>query len=248
MTDIAIQLEGVSLDYPKHKSGGGLLREVLTGRFRKTRDAAAWHRALDKLNLTVSRGEVVGIMGPIGSGKSTLLRVLAGIYAPDEGTVRTRGRITLLVGVGTGFNRELTGRENIMLTGSIFGFNQQEMNEMASSIIDFSGIENFIDEPLRTYSSGMRARLGFSIISHMEPNILLLDEVMSVGDHDFRKRSRARIEEMVRGDATVIIVSHSSNLLRDLCDRIFYIESGEFKTDGNKDSAIEHYLADKEGD
>ena len=247
MTDIAIQLEGVSLDYPKHKSGGGLLREVLTGRFRKTRDAAAWHRALDKLNLTVSRGEVVGIMGPNGSGKSTLLRVLAGIYAPDEGTVRTRGRITLLAGVGTGFNRELTGRENIMLTGSIFGFDQKQMTEMSSSIIDFSGIESFIDEPLRTYSSGMRARLGFSIVSHMEPNILLLDEVMSVGDHDFRKRSRARIEEMVRGDATVIIVSHSANLLRDLCDRIFYLENGEFKTGGSKDSAIEHYLAEKEG-
>ncbi len=248
MTDIAIQLEGVSLDYPKHKSGGGLLREVLTGRFRKTRDSAAWHRALDKLNLTVSRGEVVGIMGPNGSGKSTLLRVLAGIYAPDEGTVRTRGRITLLAGVGTGFNRELTGRENIMLTGSIFGFDQKQMTEMSSSIIDFSGIESFIDEPLRTYSSGMRARLGFSIVSHMEPNILLLDEVMSVGDHDFRKRSRARIEEMVRGDATVIIVSHSANLLRDLCDRIFCLENGEFKTDGSKDSAIEHYLAAKEGD
>ena len=248
MTDIAIQLEGVSLDYPKHKSGGGLLREVLTGRFRKTRDEASWHRAVDNLDLTVNRGEVIGIMGPNGSGKSTLLRVIGGIYAPDEGTVRTRGRITLLAGVGTGFNRELNGRENIMLTGSIFGFDYKEMTEMSQSIIDFSGIENFIDEPLRTYSSGMRARLGFSIVSHMEPNILLLDEVMSVGDHDFRKRSRARIEEMVRGDATVVIVSHSANLLRDICDRIFYLEAGNFKTDGDKESAIEQYQSDKEGD
>jgi len=247
MTDIAIQLEGVSLDYPKQKSGGGLLREVLTGRFRKTRDAAAWHRALDKLDLTVNRGEVVGVVGPNGSGKSTLLRVVAGIYAPDEGTVRTRGRITLLAGVGTGFNRELTGRENIMLTGSIFGFDRQQMNDMAPSIIEFSGIGNFIDEPLRTYSSGMRARLGFSIVSHMEPNILLLDEVMSVGDHDFRKRSRARIEEMVRGDATVVIVSHSVNLMRDLCDRVFYLENGQFKTDGDPETAIKQYQSDKEG-
>jgi len=247
MTDIAIQLEGVSLDYPKQKSGGGLLREVLTGRFRKTRDEAAWHRAVNGLDLTVNRGEVVGIMGPNGSGKSTLLRVIGGIYAPDEGTVRTRGRITLLAGVGTGFNRDLTGRENIMLTGSIFGFDHKEMTEMTPSIIEFSGIENFIDEPLRTYSSGMRARLGFSIVSHMEPNILLLDEVMSVGDHDFRKRSRARIEEMVRGDATVVIVSHSANLLRDLCDRIFYLEAGSFKTDGDNDSAIKQYQSEKEG-
>jgi len=247
MTDIAIQLEGVSLDYPKHKSGGGLLREVLTGRFRKTRDEAAWHRAVNDLDLTVNRGEVVGIMGPNGSGKSTLLRVIGGIYAPDEGTVRTRGRITLLAGVGTGFNRDLTGRENIMLTGSIFGFDYKEMTEMTPSVIEFSGIENFIDEPVRTYSSGMRARLGFSIVSHMEPNILLLDEVMSVGDYDFRKRSRARIEEMVRGDATVVIVSHSANLLRDLCDRIFYIEAGSFKTDGDIDSAIKQYQSEKEG-
>ena len=247
MTDIAIQLDGVSLDYPKQKSGGGLLREVLTGRFRKTRDAASWHRALNGLDLTVNRGEVVGIMGPNGSGKSTLLRVIAGIYAPDEGTVRTRGRITLLAGVGTGFNRELTGRENIMLTGSIFGFDHKQMTNMAPSIIDFSGIGDFIEEPLRTYSSGMRARLGFSIVSHMEPNILLLDEVMSVGDHDFRKRSRARIEDMVRGDATVVIVSHSANLLRDLCDRIYYLEGGHFKTDGDKESAIEQYQSEKEG-
>jgi len=247
MSDIVIQLEGVSLDYPKQKSGGGLLREVLTGRFRKTRDAASWHRAVDNLDLTVNRGEVIGIMGPNGSGKSTLLRVIGGIYAPDEGTVRTRGRITLLAGVSTGFNRELTGRENMMLTGSIFGFDHKEMTDMAQSIIDFSGIEKFIDDPLRTYSSGMRARLGFSIVSHMEPNILLLDEVMSVGDHDFRKRSRARIEEMVRGDATVVIVSHSVNLLRDLCDRIFYLEDGHFQTDGDKESAIKQYQSEKEG-
>jgi ABC-type polysaccharide/polyol phosphate transport system ATPase subunit len=247
MSDIVIQLEGVSLDYPKQKSGGGLLREVLTGRFRKTRDAASWHRAVNNLDLTVNRGEVIGIMGPNGSGKSTLLRVIGGIYAPDEGTVRTRGRITLLAGVSTGFNRELTGRENMMLTGSIFGFDHKEMTDMAQSIIDFSGIEKFIDDPLRTYSSGMRARLGFSIVSHMEPNILLLDEVMSVGDHDFRKRSRTRIEEMVRGDATVVIVSHSVNLLRDLCDRIFYLEDGKFQTDGDKESAIKQYQSEKEG-
>ena len=246
MTNIAIELNGVSLDYPKHKSGGGLLREILTGRFRKTRDKTAWHRAINQLDLTVSRGEVVGIMGPNGSGKSTLLRLIAGIYAPDEGSVRTRGRITLLAGVGTGFNRELTGRENIMLMGSIFGFNQEEMIRMTPSIIAFSGIEDFIDEPLRTYSSGMRARLGFSIISHMEPNILLLDEVMSVGDYDFRKRSRERIEEMVRGDATVVIVSHSANLLRDLCDRIFYLDDGNFTTGGDKEVAIAQYQTEKE--
>ena len=190
---------------------------------------------------------VVGIMGPNGSGKSTLLRVIAGIYAPDEGTVRTRGRITLLSGVGTGFNKDLTGRENLMLSGSIFGFNRQEMLEMSSSIIEFSGIDDFIDQPLRTYSSGMRARLGFSIVSHMNPDILLLDEVMSVGDFEFRKKSRARIEEMVKGDATVVIVSHSRVLVRELCDRAFCIENGQFTTQGDIKNTIERYTSEKEG-
>ncbi|MDP6865525.1 MAG: ABC transporter ATP-binding protein [Candidatus Poseidoniaceae archaeon] len=245
MTDIAIKLESVCLDYPKQKSGGGLLREILTGRFRKTRDASSWHRALNELDLTVSRGEVVGVMGPNGSGKSTLLRLIGGIYAPDQGTVRTRGRISLLSGVGVGFNRDLTGRENMMLTGSIFGFNQQEMLDMSQSIIDFSGIEKFIDEPLRTYSSGMRARLGFSIVSHMDPDILLLDEVMTVGDYDFRKRSRTRIEEMVRGAATVVIVSHSPYLIRQLCDRAYYLEDGTFKTNGDIEETISQYESDR---
>ena len=247
MSEIAIELEGVCLDYPKHKSGGKLLREVVTGRFRKGRDITAWHRAIDTLNLSVNRGEVIGLMGPNGSGKSTLLRVIAGIYAPDEGTVRTRGRITLLSGVGTGFNKDLTGRENIMLTGSIFGFTDKQMSDMATSIIDFSGIESFIDEPLRAYSSGMRARLGFSIISHMDPDILLLDEVMSVGDYDFRQRSRARIEEMVKGHATVVIVSHSRVLIRELCDRAYCIENGRFTTDGDIKDTIARYTAEKEG-
>ena len=120
MNNSSIELEGVSLDYPKYKSGGGLLREMITGRFRSKRNANSWHRALNQLDLCVKRGEVVGIIGANGSGKSTLLRLIAGIYAPDEGTVRTRGRITLLAGVGAGFNRNLTGRENIMLTGSIY--------------------------------------------------------------------------------------------------------------------------------
>ncbi|MGA0380843.1 MAG: ABC transporter ATP-binding protein, partial [Candidatus Poseidoniaceae archaeon] len=152
-------------------------------------------QGLDDISLDVNKGEVVGIIGPNGSGKSTLLRVIAGIYAPDEGSIEVKGRITLLAGVGTGFNQNLTGRENISLTASIFGFNKKDILEMEEEIIEFSGIREFIDDPIRTYSAGMRARLGFAIISNLDPDILLLDEVMSVGDHEFRKKSRARIEE-----------------------------------------------------
>jgi ABC-type polysaccharide/polyol phosphate transport system ATPase subunit len=232
----AIEIENLSLDFPRQPKGGGMLRELLTGRFRKNDQRARWFRALDGLNLHVSPGEVVGIIGPNGGGKSTLLRVIAGIYAPDEGRVLTRGRVTLLSGVGTGFQRDLTGRENIHLTGSIHGF----------EVITFAGIGDFIDQPLRTYSSGMRARLGFSIISHMEPDILLLDEVMSVGDHDFKTRSRKRIEEMVQGDATVVIVSHSVSLLRQQCDRVHCLVDGKLVTDGDKEAAFECYHRSEE--
>jgi len=248
MSDIAILLDGVSLDYPRNLKGVGFLREILTGRFRSSSDEERWYRALNRVDLQVNRGEVIGIIGPNGSGKSTMLRMIGGIYAPDEGTVRTRGRVTLLAGIGTGFQQDLTGLENIMLTGSIFGFDEKALKELTPDIIEFSGIGDFIDYPIRTYSSGMRARLGFSIVSHMEPDILLLDEVMSVGDHDFRQRSRERIEEMVRGDATVVIVSHSVSILDGLCDRVFGLSDGQLVTDGDKEEAFAFYRSENIGE
>ena len=185
-------------------------------------------------------------MGPNGSGKSTLLRVIAGIYAPDDGSVEVEGRITLLAGIGTGFNRDLTGRENIKLSGSIFGFDSKSISDMEEEIIDFSGIREFIDDPIRTYSAGMRARLGFAIISNLEPDILLLDEVMSVGDHEFRKKSRAKIDELVQGDATVVIVSHSKSILKNMCDKVYGLHNGGIVTDGDPESAFDFYESEKE--
>ena len=202
-------------------------------------------RALNNINLEINKGEVVGIMGPNGSGKSTLLRVIAGIYAPDDGSIKVKGKTTLLAGIGTGFQLDLTGRENIKLTGSIFGFSQKEITNMEEKIIDFSGIRDFIDDPIRTYSAGMRARLGFAIISNLEPDILLLDEVMSVGDHEFRKKSRERIEELIKGDATVVIVSHSKSIIKSMCDRVYGVSNGEIVTDGDLDSAFEFYESEK---
>ena len=180
-------------------------------------------------------------MGANGSGKSTLLRVIAGIYAPDEGSVRVRGRVTLLAGIGTGFQLDLTGRENIMLTGSIYGYSKMEISKMEEEIIEFSGIREFIDQPIRTYSAGMRARLGFAIVSNLEPDILLLDEVMSVGDTDFRQKSRNKIEQLIKGDATVVIVSHSKSIIKSMCDRVFAIEDGKIITDGSIETALEYY-------
>jgi len=246
MKDIAISINEVALDYPRKKKGVGLLREIITGRIKKTPRKDRWFRALNGINLEVNRGEVIGLMGPNGSGKSTLLRVMAGIYAPDEGSIEVEGRITLLAGIGTGFNQDLTGRENIKLSGSIFGFDQKSIQEMEEGIIEFSGIREFIDDPIRTYSAGMRARLGFAIISNLEPDVLLLDEVMSVGDYEFRKKSRARIDELVQGDATVVIVSHSKSILKSMCDKVYGIREGKIVTDGELESAFEFYESDKE--
>ena len=236
---VAINIADVSLDYPLNSKGIGLLREIVTGRVKKK--STRLFRALEKISLDVKKGEVVGLMGANGSGKSTLLRVIAGIYAPDEGSVRVRGRVTLLAGVGTGFQLDLTGRENIMLTGSIYGYSKMEISKMEEEIIEFSGIREFIDQPIRTYSAGMRARLGFAIVSNLEPDILLLDEVMSVGDTDFRQKSRNKIEQLIKGDATVVIVSHSKSIIKSMCDRVFAIEDGKIITDGTIETALEYY-------
>jgi len=245
--NIAIHLKDVALDYPKNNNGFRRVSEFLTGRFRKkTLVKDRFFRALDEINLTINKGEVIGIMGPNGSGKSTLLRVIAGIYAPDNGAIKVRGNATLLAGVGTGFQGDLTGRENIMLSGSIHGFKQEEVKVLEEDIIEFSGIRDFIDDPIRTYSAGMRARLGFAIISNLEPDILLLDEVMSVGDHEFRKKSRARIEELIKGDATVVIVSHTKSIIKSLCSKVYAISNGKIVTDGDIESAFEFYESEKE--
>ncbi len=242
----SISMKNVVLDYPRKKKGVGLFSEILTGRMKKIPHKERWFRALNGINIDVKKGEVVGIIGPNGSGKSTLLRVIAGIYAPDDGSVEVEGRITLLAGIGTGFNKDLTGRENIKLSGSIFGFDSRSISDMEEEIIDFSGIREFIDDPIRTYSAGMRARLGFAIISNLEPDILLLDEVMSVGDHEFRKKSRAKIDELVQGDATVVIVSHSKSILKNMCDKVYGLHNGKIVTDGEPDSAFEFYESEKE--
>jgi ABC-type polysaccharide/polyol phosphate transport system ATPase subunit len=224
--NITIELNDVILDFPVTRSGYVLLKEVLTKR-SKDKIQSKYYRALNGIDLSIKRGEVVGIVGPNGAGKSTLLRVIAGIYAPDKGSIITRGRIALLAGLGAGFQRNLTGRENIYLSGSIYGMSKQELYDLIPSIVVYSGIGSFIDQPLRTYSSGMKARLAFSIASHLTPEILLIDEVLAVGDSAFREKSKARILEMVKGDATVIIVSHNEAILKEICDRLICLNEGK---------------------
>jgi ABC-type polysaccharide/polyol phosphate transport system ATPase subunit len=230
--EIVIQAEDIVLDFPLRQNGPAFLKEIFTGRFRRRKGEKTHFRALAGVSLEARRGEVIGIMGPNGAGKSTLLRVIAGIYAPDSGMVRTKGRVTLLATLGAGFQKDLTGIENCYLNGAILGFSRKEVDVILPDIISFSGIGDFIHQPIRTYSSGMKARLAFSIASNMEPELLLIDEILAVGDSDFVQRSQDRIREMVNGDATVIIVSHRAATLRNLCDRVFCMHRGKMVTDG----------------
>ena len=196
--------------------------------------------ALDSVSLQLFEGEIVGIIGRNGSGKSTL-RTISGIYSPDKGTVRTKGQISLLARLGIGFNVHLTGRENIYLYGSILGHSKRTMDGLIDEIISFSGLELSIDKPLRTYSSGMKTRLSFSIASAVKSEILLIDEVLGVGDYDFKEKSKIRMQEMVDEAATVVIVSHNLPILEQMCSRLILIDDGKIKAIGEPKEIIDIY-------
>tara|TARA_B100001121_G_scaffold272816_1_gene259584 strand:+ start:131 stop:880 length:750 start_codon:yes stop_codon:yes gene_type:complete len=223
----SIVLENVTLDFPSNRTSFALLKELLISGWNK--EKTGYFRAIDNVSLSIKQGEVFGIVGPNGAGKSTILRLIAGIYAPDKGKVKLNGRIILLAGLGAGFQSNLSGRENLRLSGSIYGLSSEEIEDIEQSVIAYSGISQFIDQPIRTYSSGMKARLAFSLASHLEPEILLIDEVLAVGDTSFREKSKNRILNMVRGDTTVVLVSHSQSLLRDVCDRAACFSHGSIK-------------------
>lgn len=197
--------------------------------------------ALDKVSLEVRAGETVGIIGRNGSGKSTLLRLLAGIIDPDEGDLdRAPGRASLL-SLQVGFLGHLTGRENAMLSGMLLGLSRSEVVGQLEQIIDFAEMEDFIDEPIATYSSGMRARLGFATAYHCMPDVLLIDEVLGVGDFEFRKKSRLAIQDMIESEKTVVIVSHSAPTIRQLCSKAVWIENGRTAMQGETEEVVKAY-------
>lgn len=234
MSEIAILVEDVNLSFPKRRG----LKDLILSIFQDNR---VQHHALKGINLSVAKGEIVGIIGTNGCGKSTLLRVISGIYPPDSGTCKVRGNISLLAGLGTGFSAHQTGRENAVLYGSILGYSEQKIIDKLPEIIDFSELGRFIDEPIRTYSAGMKARLGLAVASAIQPDLLLIDEVLGVGDPAFRKKSTDRIMEMVRQAGTVVIVSHSFGMLSEVCDRLVLIEKGKIIAEGNPQDVINAY-------
>lgn len=240
MNSPVLKLNDIVLDYPKTESIVSFVKRKLKA-FLGKKTNMPHYRALSEIDLTINRGEVIGIIGRNGSSKSTLLKVMAGIFVPTEGRVAIDGDISLLSGVGLGMNKNLTGRENIHLYGSILGHSRDTMDSLTAEIIQFSELQDFIDEPLRTYSSGMKARLGISVATAVKPDILLIDEVLGVGDPGFKKRSRERIRQMMDDSNTVVMVSHSFSLLKEICDRMIMMEKGSIKIIGTPDEVISKY-------
>lgn len=233
-----IELQGVSVRYRERKIHS-LKEAVIRG--LTMRAPATFFDSLRDVSLSVRQGETVGIIGPNGAGKSTLLRVAAGIIAPSSGVSISRGTIAPVMELGTGFEAELSGRENIFFNGALLGFSRAYMNTRVDEIIDFSGLAAFIDAPLRTYSTGMVARLAFAVATAVEAETVLLDEILSVGDESFRERCYGRIERFVKTGVTVVVVSHDLDPLKNLCSRGVWISGGQIVADGEASDVIERY-------
>ena len=198
--------------------------------------------ALNDINLEINHNEKVGIIGKNGSGKSTLLKILSRITKPTLGSAVIKGRVASLIEVGTGFHNELSGRENIYLNGSILGMTKSEIDEKYDEIVKFSGVSKFIDTPIKRYSSGMRVRLAFSVAAHLEPEILIVDEVLAVGDANFQKKCLGKMDDVAKSGRTVLFVSHNLESVISLCDRVIWIDDGEIRGDGNSIEIVNKYL------
>lgn len=240
--DPAIRLEDVGIRFrvPRRgRRGRGIPR--LVGRGRR----AFW--GIRHIGLEIPHGQVVGLIGPNGSGKSTLLRTVAGIYRPDEGVATVDGRVGPLLSAGAGLQPGLTGWENVELSGVLLGLTRKQTSAIMNDVAEFADILEFMDAPVRVYSAGMKARLGFSVAVHTDPDILALDEVLSVGDQEFRERSAAKIREFIRSDKTVIVASHEVETVAELCQRFVRLERGRVVDDGLPGEVAERYLADHGG-
>jgi ABC-type polysaccharide/polyol phosphate transport system ATPase subunit len=240
----AIELRGVSkLFLLKHNQSWDLKVKALSFFNPRHREQIEDFWALRDVSLTVAKGESIGILGPNGSGKSTLLRVMAGIFPPSEGALTVRGRVAPMIELGVGFNVELTGRENVYLHASLFRLSRRETDAIYDRIVAFSELQQFIDTPVKNYSTGMYARLGFAVAVHLEPEILLIDEVLAVGDERFRQKCMTRMEELRRRGTTIVLVSHAMEAIRGMCDRAAFLLHGRLEAEGEPEGVIAEYRA-----
>ncbi len=261
MSDVILKAENVSKQYRLGVVGTGTLSHDLNrwwhqlrgkedpytkvgavnDRSAKAESEYVW--ALREINFEVKRGEVLGIIGKNGAGKSTLLKILSRVTGPTTGSIKTRGRIASLLEVGTGFHPELTGKENIYLNGAILGMTKAEVDEKLDEIVEFSGCKLYVDTPVKRYSSGMRVRLAFAVAAHLEPEILVIDEVLAVGDAEFQKKAIGKMQDISQGEGrTVLFVSHNMASVKSLCTRGIVLENGKIAFEGGTDESVSYYL------
>lgn len=248
MADIALQMIDVSKKFRKgeiHDSLRDLIPSMTSRFFRKTdpdelKNHEFW--VLRGVSFEVMRGEAFGIIGANGAGKSTILKHLSGIMKPTEGEIKVTGKLSALIEVGAGFHPDLTGRENIFLNGTILGMTREEIRGKFDEIVEFSGLSDFIDTPVKRYSSGMYARLGFSVASHVNPDILLVDEVLSVGDWAFQRKCMGKINSIIHGGATVVFISHNLRAVASICHRCMLLDRGKVRMIGLPESVIQEYI------
>ncbi len=236
MKDIALECKHVSIDY-KDLSHMSLAKSLRKNGITKSNTV----RAVNDVSFSVKKGEILGIVGRNGSGKTTLLRSIAGIFQPDEGIIDTHGNRVSLMAIGIGFNANNTGRENILKSGMLLGCELDYVKDQMDAIIEFSELGDFIDRPVRTYSSGMYSKLSFSVTAILDTDIMLVDEVLSVGDEHFRKKSFKKMEELMLSDRTVLIVSHGTNTLEQFCDNVLWINDGHLIRLGETKEVLEAY-------
>ena len=238
VTENAISVSDVKIRYRMFKKVSLLKTILAPHKYKKTE----MFEAVKGVTFEVPKGQILGIVGKNGSGKSTLLKAIAGIFAPDEGTIDLHGHTVSLLSIGVGFQNKLSGRENIYLSGMLLGFSRAEIEEKIDDIIEFSELGDFIERPVKTYSSGMYSKLAFAITAILETEIMLIDEVLSVGDAKFKKKSYEKMRSLITNkDRTVVIVSHSSETLQNLCDSILWLHEGEIKMQGSCEEVLPKY-------
>lgn len=237
MSEYAIEVKNLCIDYKSLKSYS-IKKMLLKG---QRNDNEVFH-AVKNVSFSVEKGEIWGIIGKNGSGKSTLLKAIAGIFSADSGSIDLKDHSVSLLSIGVGFQKNLSGRENIMLSGMLLGFSEEQVLEKMDEIIAFSELEDFIDKPVRTYSSGMHSKLAFSITAVLETEIMLVDEVLSVGDEHFKKKSLKKMKSLINDkNRTVLIVSHSIPTLKELCTKVMWMHNGEIKKIGEPEAVLKEY-------
>lgn len=246
--EIIVEVEHLTMEFKVTKDKIDTLKEFVIRSLKRNKETHEKIKVLDDISFNVYKGDKLGILGFNGAGKSTLLKIMSGIYEPTSGTIKSKGKIAPLLELGAGFDKNYTGKNNIFLNGSLLSINEKTIKEKYDEIVEFSELGEFINYPIKNYSSGMRTKLGFSIATTINPDILIIDEILSVGDIKFKKKSAKKIDSMMQNGATVLLVSHSIKQMKKICDRCIWLEDGKIKMDGDAEEVCDAYVERAERD